>query len=98
MKATYYVPGAEPKTYEAKAGEKPGTVDLLNAKGRVIVQGLPVAEGEKVSPRAYAVIVAGDSREKPSRPRPVKEVKPKENLVEAEPLTTTATMTDEPGE
>jgi hypothetical protein len=58
MKATYFSPGAVPKTYDCETGETPGTVDLLNAKGRVIVSGLPVKPFAEASvTRACAVMV-----------------------------------------
>lgn len=40
--ATYHAPGAKPKVYLCIEGAVPGTIDLLNATGRVVVAGLPV--------------------------------------------------------
>lgn len=66
--AFYHTPDRAPKAYDCKEGAKPGTVDLLNAKGRVIVAGLPlVADETATAEKSFAVIVkAASSAPKPA--------------------------------
>lgn len=89
MKATYYAPGAVPKTYDCKQGEKPGTVDLLNAKGRVIVSGLKLIEADEDRlPGGCAVIVGGSRKTSaPKAPKAEKEILMPSD-VEATPVVT----------
>ena len=64
--ATYHTPDAPPKVYPCIAGEIPGTVDLLNAAGRAVVTGLPLASDDEPAPaKAYALLV-----EAPAKPAP----------------------------
>jgi hypothetical protein len=76
MKATYFAPGAVPKTYDCEPGEKPGTVDLLNAKGRVIVLGAKVIGAEDARLTGGCVVmVAAEKSSKPKAPKVEKEKK-----------------------
>jgi hypothetical protein len=55
--ATYHAPGASPKVFPCIEGTVPGTIDLLNAAGRVVVAGLPVGEpGSFGRSKAYGVL------------------------------------------
>ena len=77
--AFYYSPGVPMKQYPCQAGAAPGTVDLLNAAGRVIVSGLPVVTFvEEGSRRPCALLVPAPAPpKKAAEPKAVK----KENLV-----------------
>jgi hypothetical protein len=49
--ATYYCPGYKARGYHCQPGETKGTLNLLNAEGRVVVQGVPVYNGgEEIEP------------------------------------------------
>jgi hypothetical protein len=91
MKATYFAPGAVPKAYDYQLGS-PGTINLLNASGRVIVSDLPyVTEGEVPRVKCYAVIPALETKEKVKSPSKPKAPKPEPEIlmpseVEATPL------------
>ena len=57
-KAIYHAPGVSPKTYDCQHGATPGTVDLLNDAGRIIVSGLPVKPAAEIpTTKACAVLV-----------------------------------------
>jgi hypothetical protein len=71
--ATYHRPDAEPKHYRCRPGETPGTVDLLNADGEVIVIGVKVIDDPETAgklPAGY-VTVAHSTKKAPS-PRRVR--------------------------
>jgi hypothetical protein len=69
MRAAYHRTDAAPRVYDCRPGEAPGTVDLLDAEGAVLVRGCPVAEepGDGV-----AVLSAPSSGPEPEKPAPRK--------------------------
>lgn len=99
MKATYFAPGVEPRIYDYQLGEKPGTVDLLNAKGRVIVSGLPfVREGEETSGKCYAVLPGVEVTEKVKSPRAPRAPKPAPEVLMPSEVETTPVVNEEAAE
>lgn len=80
--ATYHAPGATPKVYPCIEGAVPGTIDLLNAEGQVVVIGLPLASDDEPAPaKAYAILVEAAAKPAPKL-RPKAKTKP---LVETAP-------------
>ena len=63
-KAIYYAHGATPKTYDCQDGATPGTVDLLNAAGRLIVSGLPVKPAVEITTTKACAVLVEDVAEK----------------------------------
>lgn len=73
-KAIYHAPGVLPKTYDCQHGATPGTVDLLNAAGRIIVSGLPVKPAAEITTnKACAVLVVevADKVKAPKKTQPL---------------------------
>ena len=68
-KATYYSPGYAPKTYDCQPGETPGTVDLLNAAGRIIVSGLPVKPAAEITTNKACAVLVVEVAEKVKAPK-----------------------------
>jgi hypothetical protein len=63
MQVTYYGRGLVPKVYGAREGEAPGTVDLIDGAGDLLVRGLPLVGGQEPAPlHPYAVAVTGPAR------------------------------------
>lgn len=89
--AFYYSPGLPAKLYQCRNGAAPGTVDLLNADGRVIVSGLPVVtvveEGEN---RPCALVVP----ETPPKKAPSQAGKKKNLVMDRETVKTSTTEDD----
>jgi hypothetical protein len=72
-KAIYYAPGVSPKTYDCQHGATPGTVDLLNDAGRVIVSCLPVKPAAEIPTTKACAVLVEEVAEKVAKVKTVKE-------------------------
>ena len=98
MKAIYIAPGAVPKAYDYQLGS-PGTINLLNASGRVIVSDLPyIVEGEEPRGKCYAVIPALEVKEKVKSPRAPRPPKPDPEILMPSDVEATPVVTEDPAE